>query len=82
VKRLKNTVSQTHLSAEERNQNVGDAFEVSPLKRNLVEGKALLIVDDVITTGSTIQSVARVLKSAGAARVIAASAAIAKLDSK
>ena len=82
VKRLKNTVSQTHLSAEERNQNVGDAFEVSPLKRHLVQGKTLLIVDDVITTGSTIQSVARVLKSAGAARVIAASAAIAKLDSK
>jgi ComF family protein len=81
VKRLKNTVSQTHLSAEERNQNVGDAFEVSPLKRHLVQGKTLLIVDDVITTGSTIQSVARVLKSAGAARVIAASAAIAKLDS-
>ncbi len=82
VKRLKNTVSQTHLSAEERNQNVGDAFEVSPLDRHLVHGKTLLIVDDVITTGSTIQSVARVLKSAGAAKVIAASAAIAKLDSK
>ena len=79
---MKNTVSQTHLSAEERNQNVGDAFEVYPLKRHLVQGKTLLIVDDVITTGSTIQSVARVLKSAGAERVIAASAAIAKLDSK
>lgn len=82
VKRLKNTVSQTHLSAQERNQNVGDAFEVSLVKRHLVQGKTLLIVDDVITTGSTIQSVARVLKNAGAARVIAASAAIAKLDSK
>lgn len=82
VKRLKNTVSQTHLSAEERNQNVGDAFEVSLVKRHLVQGKTLLIVDDVITTGSTIQSVARVLKIAGAAKVIAASAAIAKLDSK
>lgn len=82
VKRLKNTVSQTHLSAEERNQNVGDAFEVSLPKRHLVQGKILLIVDDVITTGSTIQSVGRVLKNAGAAKVIAASAAIAKLDSK
>jgi len=82
VKRLKNTVSQTHLSAEERNRNVGDAFEVSAIDRHLVNGKTLMIVDDVITTGSTIQSVARILKRAGAAKVIAASAAIAKLDSK
>lgn len=82
VKRLKNTVSQTHLSAEERNQNVGNAFEVSSPKYHLVQKKTLLIVDDVITTGSTIESVARVLKNAGAAKVIAASAAIAKLDSK
>jgi ComF family protein len=80
VKRLKNTVSQTHLSAEERNRNVGDAFEIPDDKRLFVDGKALLIIDDVITTGSTIQAVARVLKEAGAARVIAASAALAKLE--
>lgn len=80
VKRSKNTVSQTHLSAEERNQNVGDAFEIPGDRRLFVDGKTLLIIDDVITTGSTIQAVARVLKEAGAAKVIAASAALAKLD--
>ena len=82
VMRKKYTISQTHLSADERNQNVGDAFEVVPSKTRLVRGKTFLIVDDVITTGSTIQSVARTLKHAGAAKVIAASAAIAKLESK
>jgi predicted amidophosphoribosyltransferase len=45
-----------------------------------VEGKTFLVVDDVITTGSTIQSLARLLKDAGAAKVIAASAALAKLE--
>lgn len=79
VKRLKNTASQTHLSAEERNQNVGDAFEIPGDKRRFVHAKTFLIIDDVITTGSTMQAVARVLKEAGATRVIAASAALAKL---
>lgn len=80
VTRSKNTVSQTHLNAEERKENVGDAFEISSDKRDFVAGKTFLVVDDVITTGSTIQSVARVLKDAGAEKVIAASAALAKLE--
>jgi competence protein ComFC len=85
VTRSKNTVSQTHLTADERQKNVGDAFGIHPEKRDCVKGKIFLIVDDVITTGSTIQSLARLLKDAGAAKVIAASAALAKLhksDSK
>ncbi len=79
VKRSKNTVSQTHLTADERKNNVGDAFDIQPQKRDTLKEKTFLVVDDVITTGSTIQSLAKLLKDAGAAKVIAASAALAKL---
>ena len=79
VQRFKNTVSQTHLTADERKNNVGDAFEVGADKKETLRGSTILVVDDVITTGSTIQSVARMLKESGAAKVIAASAALAML---
>lgn len=80
VRRSKNTVSQTHLTAEERKNNVGDAFEVGADKEETLRESTILVVDDVITTGSTIQSVAKMLKEAGAKRVIAASAALAMLE--
>ena len=80
IRRSKRTVSQTHLSAEERRSNVGDAFEVRPKEYGRVSGKSLLLVDDVITTGSTIESAARTLKKAGARRIVAASAGLAMLD--
>jgi ComF family protein len=79
VKRSKNTVSQTHLTADERKENVGGAFDIQPQEKDTVKRKTFLIVDDVITTGSTIQSLAKLLKDAGAVKVIAASAALAKL---
>ena len=81
VKRSKNTVSQTHLTAEQRKNNVGDAFEIVEGASALLRGSTILVVDDVITTGSTIQAVGRVLKESGAAKVIAASAALAFLSS-
>jgi len=80
VIRSKNTTSQTHLSADERKQNVGGAFEIHSREKDNVKGNTFLVVDDVITTGSTIQSLAKLLKDAGAAKVIAASAALAKLQ--
>ena len=80
VKRSKYTVSQTHLNADERKKNVGDAFDIQPQHLEAMKNKCFLVVDDVITTGSTIQSIAKLLKEAGAAKVIAASAALAKLE--
>ena len=79
LRRYKNTVSQTHLSADERKNNVGDAFEVAAGKEGTLERATVLVVDDVITTGSTIESVAKLLKKSGAAKVVAASAALAML---
>jgi ComF family protein len=75
VIRGKFTETQTKFSLEERKQNMEDAFLC---RSSDVKGKVLILIDDVITTGSTIGSCAVVLKRAGAARIIAASAALAE----
>lgn len=67
LKRIKYTVSQTALSRSERVKNVGDAFEV---KRN-VKDLRIGLVDDVLTTGSTMSACALALKSKGAREIIA-----------
>lgn len=71
VKRKKYTKSQTKLSKEEREKNVGNAFVIKDI--SLVKNKRLLIVDDVFTTGSTMKSIASVLKNNGAEKVYASS---------
>jgi len=67
IQRVIPTSQQTRLSAIERAQNVKDAFAV----RNsiAVVGKRLLLVDDVMTTGSTLGECANVLKQQGASWV-------------
>ena len=79
VQRVKNTTTQTHLNARERQHNVSHAFVVTSPAR--VQGRSLLIADDIITTGSTIQEVAKILKNSGAAKIVAVSAGLAKLGS-
>ncbi len=63
------TTSQVGLDAKERRKNVQKAFEVPPEKRPMIEGKSVLLVDDVRTTGATANACAETLKKAGAARV-------------
>jgi ComF family protein len=64
LRRRKNTPSQTGLSRSERKRNLASAFEV----RGEVTG-SVIVVDDVYTTGSTMDEIARTLKRAGAERV-------------
>ena len=52
-----------------RARNVAGAFLVPPARRQLVEDRRVLLVDDVRTTGATLESCARALKAAGAAGV-------------
>jgi ComF family protein len=78
VRRKRHTRTQTLLSIDERRENMADAF--ASVRNGLVEGKSVLLVDDVITTGSTTSACARALRNAGAARIIAASAALAVKD--
>ena len=60
---------QVGLGQAERMQNVRDAFEV--VCPDVVRGRAVWLLDDVFTTGSTLDACARALKEAGASRVIA-----------
>lgn len=67
--RTRSTASQVGLTREQRRLNVRGAFAVPGRWRAQVEGRNILLVDDVITTGATVEAAARVLKDAGARRV-------------
>lgn len=73
LKRVRYTESQTTMNLTERDENIRGAF----ISRKKLNGENLLIVDDVITTGSTIRECGRVLLSAGAGKIYAASIAVA-----
>ena len=61
------TETQTHLTRDRRLANVQGAFAPGPACE--VQGKRVIVVDDVLTTGATTSEVARVLKANGAAAV-------------
>jgi ComF family protein len=67
--RVKATAQQVGLTRAERAVNVQGAFRVPEGSRADVVGRRLVLVDDVLTTGSTIDACARVLLRAGAAQV-------------
>lgn len=69
LRRVRRTASQVGLTAAQRKRNVAGAFRVAPSRAEDVAGKSIVLVDDVITTGATVEACARVLKRAGAARV-------------
>jgi predicted amidophosphoribosyltransferase len=54
------------------------AFELIPHSSKILSGKKCLLVDDVITTGATTNACAKVIRSAGAAEIIAAAVALAE----
>lgn len=59
--------TQKNFSARERKENIHGAFRVHA--RKAVEGKAVLVIDDVMTTGATLSECARILYAAGARKV-------------
>ena len=73
LRRQRNTHTQTDLPAAERQKNVRDAFAVRRGAR--VGGLRIVLVDDVTTTGATLEACARVLIAAGAAEVRSLTAA-------
>ena len=58
LKKTKNTKSQTKLSKEERKENTKGTFSVSD---KIIEHSTVAIVDDVITTGATLNSICEIL---------------------
>ena len=71
LKRFRHTASQGSLHSKERFLNVKSAFCVPHRWKKSLKGKRILLVDDVYTTGATLQSCAQVLHQAGAASVSA-----------
>jgi len=69
LQRVRATPSQGHLSPAQRIRNVAGAIKVNPARQARLAGRRVLLVDDVMTTGATLEACSRVLQRAGAARV-------------
>jgi len=69
LKKHRPTKPQTKLSREERLENVRESFSVSTSARKQLKERTLLLMDDVLTTGATVNECAKVLKNVGAKRV-------------
>ncbi len=69
--RTRHTPSQRTLPRSERLANLVGAFAVDPLRTHQVQGKRIVLVDDVMTSGASLHTAARELRRAGAAHISA-----------
>ena len=69
IKRVRATAQQVGLSRTERAANIQGAFRVPEEGKAAVAGRRLVLVDDVLTSGATVEGCARALLRAGAANV-------------
>lgn len=69
LQRTRDTAMQTSLPLAERQRNMRHAFVPSPRGSEAIRGRHIAVLDDVLTTGSTLNAIAGVLKRHGAQRV-------------
>jgi ComF family protein len=69
--RTRDTASQRTLPRTERLANLVGAFAVEPLRAAQLRGKRVVLIDDVMTSGASLHTAARVLRAAGTAQVSA-----------
>lgn len=69
LRRVRHTKQQVGLAFGERRENVQGAFQVTPGRAAALAGKRVLLIDDVITTGATVEACALAMKEAGAEAV-------------
>ena len=67
--RTKHTKPQTGLTRPQRQENVAGAFRVAMPHGEIITNKSILMIDDVMTTGATIEACTKTLKKAGAGQV-------------
>lgn len=73
LQKSKKTAPQVGLSGEKRRNNIVGSFSIANLA--LIKGKNIVLVDDVKTTGATLEEAARVLKNSGAGKIWAVTVA-------
>ncbi len=66
ILRVKDTETQVGLTTRQRFDNVKKAFTVNPMRKDLLDGRNLLLVDDLMTTGATLAACAKALRRSGA----------------
>lgn len=71
LKRIRATAPQGHMGKEERAQNVANSFVLSKTYANILKGKAVILVDDVFTSGATLDACTKALKRGGVQKVYA-----------
>jgi ComF family protein len=69
LQRTRKTPSQVGLTPDQRQRNVAGAFAVPAAQARQVRGRRVLLIDDVITTGATVEACVRVLRRSGASHV-------------
>jgi ComF family protein len=69
LRRIRPTAQQIGLSRPERASNVQGAFKVAPDRQHLIAGRRVILIDDVLTSGATVDACARALLRAKAAAV-------------
>lgn len=80
LKKIRYTGVQHHKSARERSAAVFGAYDVVDKYKYKLDGKTILLIDDVTTTGSTLNECAKMLKIYGAENVYAAAFAVTKKE--
>ncbi len=69
--RTKDTKAQVELKKTQREKNLVAAFTINKKYSKIIENKRILLVDDVITTGATLENCSYILKKFGASNVVA-----------
>ena len=64
--RSKETKAMKGLGPDERKANIGGAFEIRERKKESIRGASILLIDDIFTTGATLDEIARILKTPSA----------------
>lgn len=68
LRKIKNNKTQSKLNQNERKENVKNVFEIENIK--FIRNKNIIILDDIYTTGATVNEISKVLKNAGAKDIL------------
>lgn len=69
IKKIKSTKQQSHLSKMERKENLKNSYKINQHELLKYKNKTFIIVDDVVSTGTTLNEIAKLLKSQGVTKV-------------